>query len=126
MSKIYYDTIPESLANGFENPFAIQKVIFNDPATIVLWEDGTKTVVKCQDGDEFDPEKGLVMAIAKKALGNQGDYYNVIRDWIDPYYMDNLIPNINVIDIAKSFSKDIRNLDNLAKALWSNKNKDDV
>lgn len=25
----------------------IKKVIFNDPATIVLWNDGTKTVVKC-------------------------------------------------------------------------------
>ena len=45
----------------------IKNVIFNDPATIVFWKDGTKTVVKCQDGDEFDPEKGLAMAIAKKA-----------------------------------------------------------
>lgn len=26
----------------------IKNVIFNDPATIVFWKDGTKTVVKCQ------------------------------------------------------------------------------
>ena len=60
----------------------IKNVIFNDPATIVFWEDGTKTVVKCQDGDEFDPEKGLVMAIAKKAYGNKGSYYNKMKKWL--------------------------------------------
>ena len=52
---------------------AIQKVIFNDPATIVIWADGTKTVVKC-DCELYDPEKGLAMAISKKALGNNGNY----------------------------------------------------
>ena len=60
----------------------IKNVIFNDPATIVFWEDGTKTVVKCQDGDEFDPEKGLVMAIAKKAYGNKGSYCNKMKKWL--------------------------------------------
>ena len=60
----------------------IKNVIFNDPATIVFWEDGTKTVVKCQDGDEFDPEKGLDMAIAKKAYGNKGSYCNKLKKWL--------------------------------------------
>ena len=60
----------------------IKDVIFNDPATIVLWEDGTKTVVKTQDGDEYDPEKGLAMAISKKALGNKHEYYNVFKKWM--------------------------------------------
>lgn len=60
----------------------IKNVIFNDPATIVFWEDGTKTVVKCQDGDEFDPEKGLAMAIAKKAYGNKGGYCNKLKKWL--------------------------------------------
>ena len=60
----------------------IKNVIFNDPATIVFWEDGTKTVVKCQDGDKFDPEKGLAMAIAKKAYGNKGNYCNKLKKWL--------------------------------------------
>ena len=60
----------------------IKNVIFNDPATIVFWEDGTKTVVKCQEGDEFDPEKGLAMAIAKKAYGNKGSYCNKLKKWL--------------------------------------------
>ena len=106
----------------------IKKVIFNNPATIVFWRDGTKTVVKTRaiktveiasevyfrltasdiakfirlkSGqrykatykgetnsflidiyDEFDPEKGLAMAIAKKALGNNYNYYNKFKKWL--------------------------------------------
>lgn len=53
----------------------IDKVIFNNPATIVFWSDGTKTVVKAND-ETFDKEKGLAMAISKKVFGNKGNYYN--------------------------------------------------
>lgn len=60
----------------------IKDVIYNDPATIVLWMDGTKTVVKCGDYDIYDPEKGLAMAIAKKTLGNQGNYYETFKSWL--------------------------------------------
>lgn len=64
----------------------IKKVIFNDPATIVLWADNTKTVVMCGEEDEFDPEKGLAMAISKKALGNVGHYFEAFKEWTEPYY----------------------------------------
>lgn len=64
------------------NGAKIEKVIFNDPATIVFWSDNTKTVVKCQDGDRFDPEKGLAIAITKKAFGNQGNYCNEFKKWV--------------------------------------------
>lgn len=60
----------------------IVKVIFNDPATIVFWDDGSKTIVKCQEGDVYDPEKGLAMAICKKTLGNQGNYCNELKKWL--------------------------------------------
>lgn len=60
----------------------IKKAIFNNPATIVFWQDGTKTVVKCTDGEPYDPEKGLMAAIAKKAFGNLGNYYNQIKKWL--------------------------------------------
>ena len=59
----------------------IRQVIYNDPATIVLWADGTKTVVKCEN-ESYDKEKGLAIAIAKKALGNRGAYYDVFRQWL--------------------------------------------
>lgn len=63
---------------GVPNP-TIERVICNDPATVVIWSDGTKTVVKCQDGDEYDPEKGLALCVAKKYFGNTGKYNDVFR-----------------------------------------------
>lgn len=59
---------------------SIKRVIFNDPATIIIWADGTKTVVKCAKDEKFDPEKGLAMAIAKKAIGNEGWYYDIFKE----------------------------------------------
>lgn len=46
----------------------IERVIFNPPATIVLWKDGSKTVVKVHN-EEFDKEKGLAMAILRSEYG---------------------------------------------------------
>lgn len=61
---------------------AIDRVIFHDQATIVYWEDGTKTVVKCQ-GENFDKEKGLLAAIAKKVYGNKGNFNNIIKRFVE-------------------------------------------
>lgn len=86
-------------AANFDNPFKdprkeknkaiydsmIQRVIFNPPATIVFWRDGSKTVVKCGENDIFDPEKGLAMAISKRAFGDNRDYYEVFAKWIGKY-----------------------------------------
>ena len=63
----------------------IENVIFNPPATIVFWTDGSKTVVKAQNGEFFDPEKGLAMAIAKKHFGNKGHYFEEIKKWTEKY-----------------------------------------
>lgn len=60
----------------------IKDVIFNNPATIVLWKDGTKTVVKCQEGDTYSKELGLAMCISKKYLGNKGNFNEVFKKWI--------------------------------------------
>lgn len=67
---------------------AIVKVIFNNEATIVFWSDNTKTVVKCGDADIFDKEKGLAMAICKKAMGNKGNYYEEFKKWIPELKVD--------------------------------------
>ena len=62
----------------------IKDVIFNDPATIVLWKDGTKTVVKCQTetGDVYNKELGLAMCIIKKCCENKGNFNDVFNEWI--------------------------------------------
>lgn len=59
----------------------IDRVIFNEPATIILWKDGIKTVVKTQDGEPFDKEKGFLMAIAKYLNRDKANYNNLIKKW---------------------------------------------
>ena len=95
----------------------IKKVIFNSPATIVFWSDGSKTVVKAHN-DDYDPEKGLAMAIAKKALGNEGNYYNVFKKWLpkdgetietDQTSIYELFYDQKVNDILNKALEDIKN-----------------
>ena len=57
----------------------IEKVIFNPPATIVFWDDGEKTVVKCKESEEFDHECGLAMAIAKRYFGSRSEFKKAIE-----------------------------------------------
>lgn len=52
----------------------IEKIIFNPPATIVFWSDGTKTVVKSKPDTEFNPYHGLCAAATKKLLGNGSNH----------------------------------------------------
>ena len=59
----------------------IKDVIFSNPATVVFWNDNTKTVVKTRGGEKYDKEKGLAMAIIKKITGNTSNYYNIFKEW---------------------------------------------
>ena len=59
----------------------ISRVIFNDPATIILWADGSKTVAKAHGDDAFDPEKGFAVACAKKLFGNGADFMREFAKW---------------------------------------------
>ena len=46
-----------------------KKVIFNKPATIVIWEDDTKTIVKCNKNDKFKKTTGFLIAYLQKTSG---------------------------------------------------------
>lgn len=79
---LYKVDTQNKLAFEFANPTdSIKQVIFNNPATIVIWLDDSKTVVKCKN-EPYDPEKGLAMCIAKRAMGNSGNYYNIFKKFL--------------------------------------------
>lgn len=62
--------------------FYVEKVIYNKPATIVFFTDGSKTVVKAKEGDPFDPEKGLALAIIKRSFNNDSaSFHKFLRTW---------------------------------------------
>ena len=58
----------------------IKKVIFNGPATIVIWVDGSKTVVKCAEGDGYSKFSGLAIAICKRMYGT--DFKRIFNHFI--------------------------------------------
>jgi len=58
----------------------IERVIFNDPATIVIFKTGEKIVVKRTEDDEFNPEAGLAMAIARKYTGSRTAFKKLVKE----------------------------------------------
>lgn len=56
----------------------VSKIIFNPPATIVFWEDGTKTVVECAAEDEFSEYYGFLAALGKKVYENNSQIKKLI------------------------------------------------
>ncbi len=90
----YLDSVPKGiqlrtitsakLLNAPKRPESkIKKVIFNEEklTTVVLWTDGTKTIVKCQPGDTFNKETGIAMAFMKRCYGNRGCYNEEFKRW---------------------------------------------
>lgn len=59
-----------------------KKAIYSGPATVVLWADGTKTVVKCSDEDAYAPEVGFLWALAEKVYGSKSQVDKVMGRWL--------------------------------------------
>ena len=55
------------------------KVIYNGNKTIVLWDDGDKTIVSCGDDEEFDNYTGFLAALAKKLYGSTSRAKKMVR-----------------------------------------------
>lgn len=68
----------------FNKELKVTKVIYNDPATIVYFSDGTKSVVKLHPEDTFDKTTGLLMAISKRLLGSKG-LHRALKDFTENY-----------------------------------------
>nr|DAO73220.1 MAG TPA: helix-turn-helix domain protein [Caudoviricetes sp.] len=84
------------LMNTSNKQDLIKDVIFNNPATIVYWVDGTKTVVKAHN-EKFDPEKGLAMAICKRFLGSNksgANFNDIFKKWLPEQKESNSDTNI--------------------------------
>lgn len=48
----------------------VKRIIYSGKKTIVLWEDETKTIVGCSEGETFDEFDGFTAALAKKIYGS--------------------------------------------------------
>lgn len=78
-----YRTITSAkLVDGTARPDdGLDRIIFNEDVTIAIWKDGTKTLIRCQEGDTFDKEKAIALCYMKKTLGNRGSFNETIKKW---------------------------------------------
>lgn len=87
-------------------PEMIDRVIFNDPATIILWKDGSKTVVKRSADDIWDPEKGFCMAIIKKLYGRT----SFIKRFMEPEEEMSILTVEEACENLKNFGKKLNDM----------------
>lgn len=72
--------VVNDISSDVEFRTGIKKVIFNGPATIVIWVDGSKTVVKCAEGDGYSKFSGLAIAMCKRMYGT--DFKRIFNHFI--------------------------------------------
>ena len=91
----YFDEVALSYANGlmkeltkmnlYKNlPSMVEKITYCGPATIVFWKDGTKTVIKCHEGDQFDEATGFLLCCLRKMMTQKS--YSELCDVLDEVY----------------------------------------
>lgn len=67
----------------------IERVIYSEPATIVFWDDGTKTISKCDEQDEYDELTGFLMCVLKKKVPHK-QWRKALKKYVygnDPKYV---------------------------------------
>ena len=59
-----------------------KKIIVNEDSkvTVVMWDDNTKTIVKCSEADQYDPYAAYCAAFAKKCYGTNSQLKKIIKN----------------------------------------------
>lgn len=98
----------------------VKKVIWNKNACIVIWKDDTKTIVKCQEGDVWDKEVGLMAAFSKKLFGNDNTFNKIINRYCSVFFNEDKRIQKGLEKMDECFSKafDDDNIDKLTKSIY--------
>lgn len=57
----------------------VKKIIHSGPCTVVFWEDNTKTIVRLEEGKEYDEYAAFTAALAKKVYGNNSKVHKILE-----------------------------------------------
>lgn len=100
----------------------VKKIIFNGPKTIVLWTDGTKTIVSMsKDELRFDPEAAFCAAYTKKMFGTNSKIKRVIaemsnyEDWKEKEEPDDQLYKLGLKALAKCEDIDLKAVESMTK-----------
>ena len=58
----------------------IKRVVFSDRKTIILWNDGSKTIVSCAEGEQLDPYIGFCAAFTKGFFGSKHQVEKMVKN----------------------------------------------
>lgn len=72
--------LPGAVVDNKDDVVYMREVIYNNPATVVMWSDGTKTVCKVKGNDVYSNEAGLAICVLKKMLGT-----SYVKDLMDAW-----------------------------------------
>jgi hypothetical protein len=63
-----------------KDKYTPKKIIFNGPATVVFWKDGTKTVVKRAEKDPDNRYNAFCAALAKKIFESNSRVNSIVKN----------------------------------------------
>lgn len=75
---IDYGVYGARIYNSIIIKYAIKKIIVNENAVIVFFEDGQKTVVKKMDSDTDDIYSAVAQAVMKKMYGSTNAFHKIV------------------------------------------------
>lgn len=100
----------------------VKKIIFSGPKTIVLWSDGTKTIVSMsKDELRFDPEAAFCAAYTKKMFGSNSKIKRIIaemsnyEDWKEKEEPDDQLYKLGLKALAKCEDIDLKAVESMTK-----------
>lgn len=98
----------------------IDRIVFSDPATIVFWSDGDKTVVKTCSGDRFERYAGFAMACMKKMFGSTSRAKSVMNHFAVDQEPKEKKPKkgiASVPDLTEAFNEVVANHEAIKEAV---------
>lgn len=86
---------------GIDN-FYIERVVYNNPATIMFFSDGTKTVAKTHNADVYNKETGFILCLLKKLAGTT-NVHDLLKYWLpDPESDKAVVTNADVRKVRRN------------------------
>lgn len=82
----------------------ITKVLYNNPATVVFWSDGTETRNVCPKDTLYNPDAGLAFCMLKKLMGND-EVAKLFNDWELKDYRNDKKHWVELKDVRKAHKK---------------------
>lgn len=78
----------------------ITKILYNNPATVVFWSDGTTTKNVCPPDTLYNPDAGLAFCMLKKLMGGD-NVAKLFNDWELKDYKNDKNTYIKIKDVRK-------------------------